>query len=81
MVLQRPRRGLLLSLIGVALTTAAAAWIDGGRRALLGLALRTAAGVFSAWALVCASSWCLAELARRMLRIWGLGSILELGSA
>ena len=27
--------------------------------------LRAAAGVFSAWALVCASSWCLAELARR----------------
>jgi hypothetical protein len=27
--------------------------------------LRAAAGVFSAWALVCASSWCLAELARQ----------------
>jgi hypothetical protein len=32
--------------------------------ALLGTALRAAAGLFSAWALVCASSWCLAALAR-----------------
>lgn len=60
-----PRRGLLLSLVGVALATLALAWIDGGARPLLGLALRTAAGVFSAWALVCTSSWCLAEFARR----------------
>src|SRR5215217_6645885 len=60
-----PRRGVQLSLIGVALTTLAAAWIDGETLALLGAVLRAAAGVFSAWALVCASSWCLAELARR----------------
>ncbi len=60
-----PRRGLLLSLIGVALTTLAMAAVDTGATALLGLALRGAAGVFSAWALVCASGWCLAELARR----------------
>lgn len=60
-----PRRGLLLSLLGVALTTLAMAAIDAGTVALVGLGLRAAAGVFSAWALVCASSWCLAELARR----------------
>src|SRR5918997_275086 len=60
-----PRRGLLLSLVGVALTTVAAAWTDGDVTALVGAGLRAAAGVFSAWALVCASSWCLGELARR----------------
>jgi MFS family permease len=60
-----PRRGLRLSLLGVALATVAAAWTDGESAALVGAVLRAAAGVFSAWALVCASSWCLAELARR----------------
>jgi predicted MFS family arabinose efflux permease len=59
-----PRRGLLLSLLGVAVTTMGVAW-TGESAAFLGLGLRAAAGVFSAWALVCASSWCLAELARR----------------
>src|SRR5918997_871255 len=57
--------GGIVSLVGVALTTLAAAWIGGETPALLGTALRAAAGVFSAWALVCASGWCLAELARR----------------
>jgi len=60
-----PRRGLLLSLIGVALTTLAMVAVDAVPTTLLGVMLRGAAGVFSAWALVCASSWCLAELARR----------------
>ncbi len=60
-----PRRGLRLSLLGVALTTVAVAWTDGESTALIGAGLRAAAGVFSAWALVCVSSWCLAELARR----------------
>ncbi|MEL6060787.1 MULTISPECIES: YbfB/YjiJ family MFS transporter [unclassified Methylobacterium] len=60
-----PRRGLLLSLLGVALTTLAMAAIETGTVPLLGLSLRASAGVFSAWALVCASGWCLAELARR----------------
>lgn len=60
-----PRRGVQLSLIGVALTTLAAAWTGGETPAVLGVILRAAAGVFSAWVLVCASSWCLAELARR----------------
>ncbi|KMO32752.1 MFS transporter [Methylobacterium variabile] len=60
-----PGRGLLLSLVGVALTTLAMAVSGSPAPALLGAALRGAAGVFSAWSLVCASSWCLAELARR----------------
>ncbi|WP_244936303.1 YbfB/YjiJ family MFS transporter [Methylobacterium currus] len=60
-----PGRGLRLSLAGVALTTLAMAGAGHPAPALLGAALRGAAGVFSAWALVCASGWCLAELARR----------------
>ncbi|WP_091715040.1 YbfB/YjiJ family MFS transporter [Methylobacterium phyllostachyos] len=60
-----PRRGLLLSLLGVALTTLAMAAVEAGTSPLPGLALRGAAGVFSAWALVCSSGWCLPELARR----------------
>ena len=60
-----PRRGLLLSLLGVALATLATAAADRGAAELAGAGLRAATGVFSAWALVCASSWCLAELARR----------------
>ncbi|WP_298957501.1 YbfB/YjiJ family MFS transporter [uncultured Methylobacterium sp.] len=60
-----PRRGLLLSLIGVAVTTLAMAVAGEVPTPLPGALLRGAAGVFSAWALVCASSWCLAELARR----------------
>jgi predicted MFS family arabinose efflux permease len=62
-----PRRGLLLSLLGVALTTLATAAVDTAATTILGAVLRAAAGVFSAWALVCASSWCLAELARRQV--------------
>lgn len=60
-----PHRGLLLGLMGVALATVASAWTGGDAGAFLGAVLRAAAGVFSAWALVCASSWCLAEFARR----------------
>ncbi|WP_336491486.1 YbfB/YjiJ family MFS transporter [Methylobacterium nigriterrae] len=62
-----PRRGLLLSLVGVALTTLATAGADAIPSVFAGALLRAAAGVFSAWALVCASSWCLAELARRQV--------------
>ncbi|WP_232631908.1 YbfB/YjiJ family MFS transporter [Methylobacterium sp. Leaf118] len=58
----RPRRGLVLSLVGVAATTLAMA---GAPAYLAGALLRAASGLFSAWALVCASGWCLAELARR----------------
>jgi len=60
-----PRRALPLALAGVALATLAVAAIDGPQAALFGAVLRAAAGVFSAWALVWTSSWCLAELARR----------------
>ncbi len=60
-----PRRGLQLALAGVALTTLAVSWIGGDAAAFSGAVLRAAAGVFSAWALVCTSSWCLGELARR----------------
>ncbi|GEO16171.1 MFS transporter [Microvirga aerophila] len=60
-----PLRAMRLALLGVALTTLAAAGAGGGSTALIGAALRAAAGIFSAWVLICASSWCLAELARR----------------
>lgn len=60
-----PPLGLLLALFGVALTTLAIALINGTSMALIGAVLRASTGVFSAWALVCASSWCLVELARR----------------
>ncbi len=59
-----PLRGLLLSLVGVALTTVSMAAADHAAPAGLGAGLRALAGVFSAWALICASGWCLAELAR-----------------
>lgn len=59
-----PQRGLQVGLIGVTVTTLGMAW---GSAAFpwMGMALRASAGVFSAWVLVCASSWCLPELARR----------------
>ena len=72
-----PRRGLQLALFGVALTTLAAAWTGGGAPALLGALLRGAAGVFSAWALVCTSSWGLAELDRRQSP--QLGALIYVG--
>ena len=53
---------LRIALIGVALSTMLVAFVQS---ALSGAALRFAAGVFSAWVLVLASSWCLAELVRR----------------
>jgi len=55
-----PRRGLLVALAGIVFTTLAVAAVGGWA----GAALRFASGVFSAWTLVCASSWCLGELAR-----------------
>ena len=57
-----PARGLSWSLIGVAVTTLAAA---GGPAPLVGIALRAAAGLFSAWVLVGASGFILGELTRR----------------
>ncbi|MCW5635151.1 MAG: YbfB/YjiJ family MFS transporter [Rubrivivax sp.] len=56
-----PRRGLLAGLAGIVLTTLAVAAAGGWA----GAALRFASGVFSAWTLVCASAWCLGELAQR----------------
>ena len=61
----QPGRGLRLSLLGVALATLAAAWIGGGTPLFAGLVVRAAAGVFSAWTLVCTSSVVLGTLARR----------------
>lgn len=69
-----PALGLRLGLLGVALTTLAMTWVGS---ALTGATLRAAAGVFSAWALVCGSSWCLAELARRGV-VW-LGAWIYTG--
>lgn len=59
-----PLRGLRLALAGVAATTLAVAWHASTALPAIGLALRAASGVFSAWTLVCASAWCLPELAR-----------------
>lgn len=59
-----PLRGLRLALAGVAVTTIAVGAID-PQLTLPGAVLRALAGVCSAWALVCASGWCLADLARR----------------
>ena len=59
------RRGLQVALLGVAVTTLATAGIGGESPPAAGILLRGLAGVFSAWALVCTSSWALAELARQ----------------
>lgn len=59
-----PRRGLRIGLIGVVLTSLGIAW-GNASLPLVGAILRGSAGAFSAWVLVCASSWCLPELARR----------------
>ena len=58
-----PQSGIRVGLIGVALTTACMAWAHASLP-WLGVVLRGSAGVFSAWVLVCSSSWCLLELAR-----------------
>jgi hypothetical protein len=72
-----PRRGLQLALAGVALTTLAVAGVDAGVGTLPGALLRGAAGVFSAWTLVCTSSWGLAEMAR--LQVPRLGAWIYVG--
>lgn len=58
------RLGILLGLAGIAFTTLAIMFVDAGFP-LAGLVLRGAAGVFSAWVLVCTSGWCLGALAAR----------------
>ncbi len=60
-----PPSGIRIALIGVVLTTLSIALLEGATLRWLGAAIRALSGVFSAWVLVCASSWCLAELARR----------------
>ncbi len=61
---RKPTGGLQLGLLGVAASTLAMAWVDLSP-AWPGAWLRGVSGVCSAWVLVCASSWCLPELARR----------------
>ena len=71
-----PTFGLKIALIGIVLTTFGVGGLDGiafregGDFWVValrwgGAILRVLSGIFSAWVLVCASSWCLAELARR----------------
>jgi len=60
-----PGRGLRLALVGVTLTTLPVAAMLHVALPPLALFLRAAAGVFSAWTLVCATGWCLTELALR----------------
>jgi hypothetical protein len=60
-----PFGGMRVSLWGVVVTTLLAGVVAGPVPPVAGAVLRLAAGVFSAWTLVCASSWCLTELARR----------------
>jgi hypothetical protein len=59
-----PRRGLWMGLVGVMVTTLAMSWVS-PQHTFVGAILRGTAGLFSAWVLVCTSSWCLPELARR----------------
>jgi MFS family permease len=63
----KARRGMQLAMAGVAVTTVAVVAVGGEDTAWLGAVLRAASGVFSAWVLVCMSSWGLAELARRQV--------------
>ncbi|MEZ5649924.1 MAG: YbfB/YjiJ family MFS transporter [Burkholderiaceae bacterium] len=72
-----PVRGLHLALMGVTVTTLAVAFVGGESAALVGAMLRAAAGVFSAWVLVCVSSWGLSELARR--HVSHLGALIYAG--
>jgi len=66
-----PRRGLRLALAGVTLSTVPISLALHVASPGFGMLLRAAAGVFSAWTLVCASSWCLPELARRQVAYLG----------
>lgn len=56
------RLGMLLGLVGIGITTLGIVLVD-ATFVYLGAMLRGAAGIFSAWVLVCASSWCLNALA------------------
>ncbi len=71
-----PLRGLLIALVGVAISTLAVGLVDDGAQAA-GAGMRALAGVFSAWALICASAWCLPYLANR--RMTHLGAWIYTG--
>jgi hypothetical protein len=71
-----PLRGLLIALVGVAVSTLAVGFVGYGVQAA-GVAARALAGVFSAWALICASAWCLPYLAHR--RMTHLGAWIYTG--
>jgi len=59
-----PRLGARLGLAGIGFTTFGIV-LASGAFSMLGTILRGAAGIFSAWVLVCTTSWCFSELARR----------------
>lgn len=67
---RRLHTGLVAGLLGVVVSTLAMAGSDPSLP-WLGAVLRGVAGVCSAWVLVCASSWCLPELAPRGSRSGG----------
>lgn len=58
------RRGMMLGLAGIGITTLGIVFAD-TTFTWLGTILRGAAGIFSAWVLVCTSGWCLNALAAR----------------
>ena len=58
-----PRKGLAWGLAGIFITSLIMAFITLDL-AFIGGLMRGLSGLFSAWVLVCASSWCLPELAR-----------------
>ncbi|CAN5362575.1 MFS transporter [soil metagenome] len=58
------RLGLTSGLVGIGLTTLGMLCV-GNSSLMLGAALRGAAGIFSAWVLVCTSGWCFNALAAR----------------
>lgn len=76
----RPRLGMMLGLTGVGLMTVAGAWRGDDALPFLGVMFRAAAGLFSAWTLICASSWALAELARRGMARFGAWIYAGVGS-
>ena len=76
-IVGNPRNSLRLALAGVAITTLVIGAISGLQAGMIGAALRFASGVFSAWALVSTSSWCLAALAQR--GVSGLGAWIYTG--
>lgn len=58
------RLGMILGLVGIGITTLGIVFA-GATFTWLGTIMRGAAGIFSAWVLVCTSGWCLSALAAR----------------